>query len=151
IVSDVQAFVDASARVRADRGDVHVLASNDIDLAGVAGGGGLALEQGAGVGGASTLDGVADMVKAYVGAGSSVDALDLIVNASASYHLLSLAASLAFAGNAAAIGSLSTQVVVDDVEAYIDDGATVTAQGNVVVQAVSQLQSIQLAGGAAIT
>jgi len=174
---DTHASIGDNAKVNATAGNVRVEAVSHNDIQNIAGGAGISLDDGAGVGVAIAVNIIADVdpgeegkgldTSASVGTGAIVDATGSI-SVTADANLLpmnfeipvinqtiavtSFAAGIAASGGGDAVGgSSSVNVYFIDTQAYIDDNATVTAGQNLTVEAKDKLTLFSAAGGLAVS
>lgn len=153
IVSSTRAFIDENAKVNTMAGgsasqDVRVHADHDTDIISLAGAVGISIES-AGLGVALSNRGMFKTVEAFIAEGAEVGAgRHVEVEAASQERMLSVVAAGIAQGFAGA-GAVSGDVIIVDTKAFIDDNATVIAQGNVVVSAVAESQTFALVGQAA--
>ncbi|MCA9071391.1 MAG: hypothetical protein KDA84_20830, partial [Planctomycetaceae bacterium] len=156
IVTFTKAFIDEGAQVnRADGGsnsqDVQVRADHDTDTISLAGSLGISVNS-AGLGVALGTRGLYKTVQAFIDDDAEVQAgRHVIVEASSQERMLSVVASAGLAQGFSGAGAVSADVVYNDTQAWIGDNASVTAEGNVIVSAVSESQTLSMAGQAAIS
>ncbi len=154
IVSSTRAFIDENAKVNTMAGgsasqDVRVHADHDTDIISLAGAVGISIES-AGLGVALSNRGMFKTVEAFIAEGAEVGAgRHVEVEAASQERMLSVVASAGIAQGFAGAGAVSGDVIIVDTKAFIDDNATVIAQGNVVVSAVAESQTFALVGQAA--
>ena len=102
-----------------------------------------------GAGGAVAVNRIANTTSAYVtGSDTDLVARNLVIGSSAESDIETISVAVGVSKDIGIGGSVTTNYVDDTVEAYINEGARVLAEGNVGVLAESD-QRIQVAAGAA--
>ena len=143
------AYIADNAQINkttAANGSVTVRATNTTRINSVTGSIGIGLD-GAGVGAGLDLLVLNKDTRAYIGSGASVDASSVLIEATSSEDILSIAGNAGVGSDAGIAGSASVQVINTGTRAYIDGGATVNASGNVGLGA-SGVLDITMIGGA---
>ena len=103
------------------------------------------------IAGSATVAQHRSTTEAFIGAGTNVDVDgDVVIEAKRLLDLLSVTGAIAFRGTAAVGAAVEVQIVDDQVRAYIGDGATVTAGGNIRVTMNSTVNVISVAAALAI-
>ncbi|MGC9259152.1 MAG: leukotoxin LktA family filamentous adhesin, partial [Phycisphaerae bacterium] len=109
---------------------------------------------------ATAINRISSQVNAYIegASGETAPAItspvltenDVVLTASSDATIQSLAAGVAGGGDGAGVGSIAINILTNTVNAYIDDGAQVTALDNIGVEATNQNAIQDIAGGLAI-
>ncbi|HEY7711643.1 MAG TPA: hypothetical protein VIG57_16625, partial [Candidatus Entotheonella sp.] len=154
IKSNTQAYIGQSAQVNLD--PLYASANQTVSLAaidasilvGVAGsgtGGGTA-----GVGASSDINVITKTVNAFIANAAQVSAVKLVsILAKAAETIISITAGFAGGGNTGVGGAVAILVVANSIQAFIGDAATVFSNGNVLLEALSDLVSVMLVGSGA--
>lgn len=117
--------------------------TTSADTASVAG-------QGAGVGAGVAVNRIIQQTNAAVN-GGTMNVNNLTVNANGTPHIENIGIGIAVAGQGAGVtGSVSVNMIDNDVTAHIGSGANITADGSVGVVATSDEQIANYAGQAAV-
>ena len=148
--SDTEAFIGQSATVVTPR-SVQVHAEEDTNVINVAGS--FAGSAALGVGAAAVADVLNRTVKASIDSSANVHAgADVILSAVAPETIIAVAAGLGVSADVAGIaGSAAVFSLNNDTEAFIGDGATVSAKGSISLSALSDRHLIPTAGAAGIS
>ena len=124
-----------SAGLISSHGDVNVVAVSSFGLIGAAGS--IAIGGDAGIGIGADVGVATIRTKAHIGDGARVQADDsVIVQALADERILSISITGAISGSVAVGVTAGVSVLTLDTEAWIGQGATASANGNAVVQAL---------------
>lgn len=106
--------------------------------------------QGAGVGAGVAVNRIVQQTNAAVN-GGTMDVNNLTVNANGTPHIENIGIGIAVAGQGAGVtGSVSVNMIDNDVTAHIGDGANIVADNNVGVIATSDEQIANYAGQASV-
>jgi hypothetical protein len=160
VISDTEARIGANAQINVDPHvatgvgqSVVVAASSDLYHVGLAGSVAVGGSAGVGAGAEATIFG--NTTIASIGAGSTVNAAsDVAVTALASENFASSAVSVGAGGSVGVAGGLTGFGLSDTTKASIESSSasptTVTAGGNVVVDADDETRAIVTAGSLAV-
>ena len=148
--SDTEAFIGQSARVATSQ-SVQIHAEEDTSYITVAGA--FAGSADIGVGAAADVQVLSRTVKAYIDSSANVAAQgNVVLTADAPEKIIAVAAGLGVSGDAAGIaGSATVFTLTNDTEAFIGNGAIVSAQGSISLSALSDRDLIATAGAAGIS
>ncbi|RPI99143.1 MAG: hypothetical protein EHM39_07035, partial [Chloroflexi bacterium] len=152
IKSNTQAYIGQGAHVNLDLSyaspdqTVSISATDTTTLAGIAGNGAVSSGS-AGLGASSDTTVLVKIVNAYIGASAQVRAVKAInILAKTVDTVVSITAGFAGASTAAVGGSVGILIVTNTIQAYIGDNAVVFTNGNIVIEALSDLVAVVLAG-----
>lgn len=145
-----KAFISGNVTVSAGQ-DVSVTANNDAFILGVAGAGALNLSSSQGGGslaGAVNVNLLDRTVLAFT-ENATISARNIKVEAHTRDQLITVAAGAAIVpnGTAAILGSVNVNLINSDTEARLGNGTTITAGGDVTVDADDKLAVVSVAGG----
>lgn len=130
-------------------GDVTVEAENVVQFASIAGA--VAVAGQVGVGAAIDLASVANTAQAFIGAGSDVQAQgNVTIEADNTETIIGLAGGAAATKKLGIAGTGALQLLVTTAEAWVEDGATVHTEGNVLIDADDRMQVITLPASAGL-
>jgi len=149
--SETKAFIAGGITVNGDQTgaqvgqDVNVTATDNTTLLGLAGS--LAIGGSAGVGAGIDVEVVTKTTQAWIGAGTTVNALgNVTVVANSSEKVTTVSVGASFAGSAAISINASVPVFTITTTAEIGDSAVVAAGGSVLVEADEDLKLDVIAG-----
>ncbi|WP_374319346.1 leukotoxin LktA family filamentous adhesin [Aquabacterium sp.] len=157
--TDTEATISEGAKVNTDSAydsdeqTVAVTANDDTVIVGVAGGG--AGGGKVGVGAAADTAVLIKTVKATIddgvaADGTEVDAIKSVrVAATSTENIVSVTAGFAGGGSVGVGGAVSLGIVANTVAAHVGDAATVSSEGNVLVNADDGITAVLTAGGGA--
>ncbi len=157
ISNQVAAYIiDSTGSNAGNTTDITATDNSSIETlaAGLTGGGDVAASV------ATAINRISSQVEAYIqGAGGetapviaspSLTEQDVVLSASSDATIQSLAAGVAIGGAGGGVGSIAINILSNTVNAYIDDGAQVTALDNIGVEATNENTIQDIAGGLAI-
>jgi N-acetylneuraminic acid mutarotase len=135
ITSDTEAYIDSSAKVTSQLGNVVVAANHSETLK--AGAGQLGYGGGASIGASVVRISETDTTIARIGSSAQVTAGGAIqVSAHGTENLLAVAVGASLSDAVGLAGSVAVVILNNTTKAYADTGATLTAGGNVLVTSV---------------
>ena len=109
--------------------------------------GALGVGNNVGVGAALAVDIVGEDVQAFIASSATVDAAqDVIVTSSTNGSFQSITAAAGLGKSTAIAGAASIEILSPTTDAFIDQGATVNARGNLLVQASHEATIDTIAG-----
>ena len=147
------AKVNTNSAFQSDEQTVALTATDDTVIVGVAGGG--AGGGKVGVGAAADTAVLIKTVKASIADGvaadgTEVDAVKSVqVTATSTENIISVTAGFAGGGSVGVGGAVSLGIVSNTVAAHVGDAATVTSEGNVLVNADEGITAVLTSGGGA--
>ena len=147
-----KAYSGTTAVLTAGGTGISITATESTDILAIVAG--IAVGGTAGVAGSATVNVVTDVTTADVGAGDTVTttgAGNLVVSASDTSSVISVAGDLAVGGTAGVGVGVDVGVYSKTTNAFIDSGVTATIAGNIQVTAQSTENLISVAAGVAVS